>query len=63
MVIHIGTRSASRSATTEAYAANRSAVSRLSQPPFSSRASGVSQWNRVGTGAMPAAQSSSTSRS
>lgn len=63
MVIHMGTRSASRSATTEAYSANRSAVSRSSQPPRSSRASGVSQWKSVGTGAIPEAHSSSTSRS
>ncbi len=58
-VIHVPTRSPSRSATTVTWSANRAAVSRSSQ----SRSAGRSQWNRVRTGRTPAAHSSSTSRS
>ena len=61
-VIHIRIRSPSASATTAAYSANRSAVSRASQPPASCSGCGRSQWKSVAAGATPAASSASTSR-
>ncbi len=57
------TRSANRMPTSVAYSANRSAVSRFSQPPSSSSGWGRSQWNSVAIGAMPLSRSSSSSRS
>ena len=51
-----------RAATRSQYAANRSGMASLLQPPWSASHSGVVKWWKVTTGATPASSSPSHSR-